>query len=132
MSVTSNFLKKHEELVLALKSAFPNDNVIKANSYLAEAAFPLIGLYLGSPEHSKESRTYAPVRYVYLLCVFDLMEMEEDSDTAFARQQELFDKIENVITTMGYCAITDIEPTINLSSASGFISGWMTSIEINS
>jgi len=131
MSVTGDFLKKHEDLALALETAYPNYVIAKSESELSMGNFPAIGIFLGVSEHEKRARAYAPIRYSYILCTFDIYDFDNPSDL-LTKQQAMFDLLENIINTMSYTVLTDIEPAISIGIDVGtFITGWTTVIIFN-
>lgn len=131
MSVTSQFLAKHEALTDALEIEYTEYNIAKSESELSNGTFPAIGLFLGISEHTKESRTYSPRIYTYILCCFDAYEFDNPEDL-LAKQQTMFDLIEDVISTMSYSVLTDIEPIVSVGTNVGsFITGWTTTITFN-
>ena len=131
MSVTSNFLKKHLALVEAIQTEYDEYVIAKSETELALGNFPAIGLFLGSSQHSKESIRYAPIQYSYILCVFDAYDMDSPTDL-LAKQQTMFDLMEDIITKMDYNVLTDIEPAVSIGIDAGtFITGWTTTITFN-
>jgi hypothetical protein len=131
MSLASNFLKIHESLATALKVLYPNYVIAKSESELSMGNFPAIGIFLGISEHEKKSRTYVPIGYSYVLCTFDTYDFDAASDL-LAKQQTMFDLLEDVISKSSYTVLTDIEPAVSIGIDAGtFITGWTTVITFN-
>lgn len=131
MSLTSSFLTLHESLATDLKTKYPSYNIVKSESELSMGEFPAIGIFLGASEHSTESRTYAPIRYSYILAVFDVYDFDSPTDL-LAKQQSMFELMEDIISKTGYKVLTYIEPTVSIGIDVGsFITGWTTAIEFN-
>jgi len=131
MSLSSHFLVKHKALTDALSQSYGEKSyfIAKSESELSLGSFPAIGLFLGIPEHSKESRTYAPIRFNYILCCFDVYDIDNPDDL-LTKQQTMFELIEGVISTMSFTVLTDIEPIVSIGTGEGsFITGWTTTIE---
>ena len=131
MSVSSNFLKKHESIAQDLQTAFPDYQIAKSETELAMGSFPAIGIFLGVSEHEKKSRAYAPTSYSYILCAFDAYDFDSPTDLLL-KQQAMFDLMETIITTMSYTVLTDIEPAVSIGIDAGtFITGWTSAITFN-
>lgn len=129
--MSSIFLTKHQALATALGSSFPTYSIAKSEIELEQGTFPAIGLFLGISEHSKESIAYAPISYTYILSVFDIFDIDDPADYS-SKQSSTFEKLEDVITTMGYEVLTDIEPVVSIGIGEGqFITGWITTIVFN-
>ena len=128
---SSGFLKMHEDLADELEARFLNYAVVRSEAELAMGSFPAIGLFLGLSEHQKNVRAYAPISYSYILSAFDVYDFDSPTDL-LAKQQVMFDLLENVITTMSWTVLTDIEPAVSVGIDAGtFITGWMTTITFN-
>lgn len=127
------FLDKQTSLIASLKAVYTTTAVEKSEIHLAmSAVFPVVGFFLGASEHSKDSRTYAPTHYTYILSVFDSIDID-DADDCFKKQQDTFSLLEDIIATMGYHVVTDIEPIVSIATGEGsFITGWSTTIIFNS
>lgn len=131
MNVTSEFLKRHLALATALQAEYDDYIVAKSETELALGNFPAIGLFLGSSSHSKESIKYAPIQYSYILCAFDAYDMDSPTDL-LAKQQTMFDLLEDIIAKMDYNVLTDLEPAVSIGIDAGtFITGWTTTITFN-
>lgn len=131
MSVTSNFLKRHLNLVAEIQAEYGEYVIAKSETELAMGNFPAIGLFLGSCQHSKESIKYAPIQDSYILCVFDAYDMDSPTDL-LAKQQTMFDLLEDIIAKMDYNVLTDLEPAVSIGIDAGtFITGWTTTITFN-
>lgn len=131
MSLTSNFLKKHESIADAVKVKYPNYSVAKSENELSLSSFPAIGVFLGVSQHNKASRTYVPYEYSYVLCVFDVYDFDSATDLLI-KQQETFEMLEKIIEEMSFSVLTDIEPAVSIGIDEGsFITGWTTSIKFN-
>lgn len=130
--MTSGFLLKHESLITALITAYPQYSVQSNEVALSQGAFPAIGIFLGISEHSRDSRTYKAVQYSYVLGVFDILDMDDGND-AISKQRSTFEQLEAIILSMGYEISSEIEPLVSIASGEGsFITGWTTNITFNS
>ena len=126
--MSSTFLTKHTALIASLGLAY-SDYYISSNEIdMSNGEFPTIGLFLGSSDFANESRTYAPTNYIYVLSVFDIIELD-DGEGSMAVQRTTFDQLETIINDNNFKVVTAIEPVTNLATGEcAFISGWTTAI----
>jgi len=130
--MTSSFLLKHSALITALGTAFAGYSICASEIAMNNSAtFPAIGLFLGISSNEKSVRSYAPIEYSYILCVFDVIDIDDAVDY-LAKQQSTFDLLESIINTMDFTLASEIEPVTSIAQGEGsFITGWTTAIRFN-
>jgi len=128
----SKFIVKHEALIVSLKAQYSTYGSFDSELELANSSiFPSIGVFLGVSSSNSEIIKYKPMTYSYILGVFDRIDLSNSSD-ALIKQKDLFSLIENIIETMGYRVVGDIEPLTEVAINEGsFISGWTVPIQFN-
>lgn len=128
--MTTEFLTKHAEIVQKLKAEYSDFNVYGSEIGVNNGDFPAIGFFLGLSIRQENILTYSPLFYTYVLGVFDQIEID-DSSLFELKQQETFEKLEEIISEQGFEVFTAIEPLVSIGSGAGsFITGWTTTIKI--
>lgn len=133
MSAVSEFLQKHEEILAELADTYDDGTyaIYGSEQDMSLGSFPCIGLFVGTPIISRDAISYVPVEYTFILTCADLYDQDKVGDQ-IAKQYSMYDLMEDVISKMGFRAITNAEPMISIASGEGsFITGWTILIKYN-
>lgn len=132
MSVTSEFLKKHEDILAELTSQYKDEYAVYGSEQdMSLGIFPSIGLFIGTPIVNTESIAYVSKEYTFVLTCADLYDRDTTGDQ-IAKQYSMYELMEDVIDKMSFRVIADPEPMISIASGEGsFITGWTTLIKYN-
>lgn len=127
----SRFIELHHELVEKISAAFPDYHIARTEAELVAGKFPAIGMFLGVSDFSRETFSYVPTDFYYILCVFDFYDFT-DAATLASAQESTFIELENIIRTCDFRLAAEIEPMVSIAIDEGeFITGWTTMIRYN-
>lgn len=130
MSYSSHFILKHETLVTALQAQYPTNGSphydVYGDVYSMKLAtvYPAVGLFLGACEANKDTMSYVPITFQYILMVLDGVDIETDY---LAKQSSTMDIMEDILDKMDYEILDSVEPVETMIDSETFL-GWTVTI----
>jgi hypothetical protein len=135
--MTSEFLKKHDELIKLVQSKLTSLSVNNLTVYGSEQEmslgnFPAIGIFLGFPLTSRETDTFVPLEYTFLLTVANVYDTDDPNDS-LTQQYSMYDLLEEVVNECSLRIASNPDPMISIAIGEGsFITGWTLLVKYNS
>lgn len=132
MSTTTEFLLKHESIVAATIAKLGVGTEIRMSEQeMSLGQFPAIGIFLGTPIISRETLSFVPIEFTFMLVCADIYD-QDDPTSQQLKQYTTYEALENVISKMNFEVASNPEPMISIAIGEGaFITGWTTMIKNN-